>query len=415
MTSLVVLSSRPSLLRRGVLADDHLAEEVAPGRPAERAAGRRRQRRGQLRRRPGAGRGADDDARGGYAVQAADGSTTPGRGAGRRHRAGCSASPRSAPSRDGFRLLYGSPDVAALVHDGQTAVLDAARRGRPPGGGRPRPCRCWCCPAAAGPTRRPLRAAERSSPAAVVLSDASVTDGDGPAAGRRRTAPRSSASAAPRLAAAVPARTRGTPPSRSGSASLADTWVQATEAADGVTRGRVRLVSRRQPGARRRPRRRRPLDPPDHPQRPARRAPRPPGTAGVTYPDEAREAELTGGQLATPAALHRQLVDLPELLADGDARRGAPARPPSPGPPAPPGATRSGSAAPSWRPSRTRSTPRWTTSSEISTNPRVSTVAREGVVFPITVENTLPADAGRPGRQRGPGCGWSSPPTTASG
>ena len=31
LTSIVQLSSRPSILRPGVLADDHLAEEVAPG------------------------------------------------------------------------------------------------------------------------------------------------------------------------------------------------------------------------------------------------------------------------------------------------------------------------------------------------------------------------------------------------
>ncbi len=79
LTSLVVLASRPSQLRRGVLADEHLADEVAPG--------------GRLQALLAA---ADSDGasfavdpalveelttmRGGYLVQGADGSTTPGRG-----------------------------------------------------------------------------------------------------------------------------------------------------------------------------------------------------------------------------------------------------------------------------------------------------------------------------------------------
>ena len=32
---------------------------------------------------------------------------------------------------DGYRLLYGSPDVAALVHSGQESVLQASNQGMP--------------------------------------------------------------------------------------------------------------------------------------------------------------------------------------------------------------------------------------------------------------------------------------------
>ncbi len=52
MTSVVVLSSRPSLVRKGVLSDDHLAAEVGTPRPVERTARRGGRGRHDLRRRP---------------------------------------------------------------------------------------------------------------------------------------------------------------------------------------------------------------------------------------------------------------------------------------------------------------------------------------------------------------------------
>ncbi|GAA1828644.1 DUF6049 family protein [Microlunatus capsulatus] len=389
MTSLVVLSSRPSLLRRGVLADDHLAEEVRPG--------------GRLSALLAA---ADSDEasfavdpalveelttmRAGYAVQAADGSTTPGRGQSDAT-SWLQRFTRVRDDRDGFRLLYGSPDVAALVHGGQTDVLDdavaagarvEATASLPllvlPGGG-------WA-------DEETLRAAEALEPAAVVLSDSTVTDADAPllAGGDGVPVVRFSSAAGGGGPGPDPRNT----PVQVRQRSLADTWVQATEAADGVTRGRVRLVAATNqvqgddPGV-------------DAPWirrttlsdllsgTPAR------WDGGVTYPQEARETELTSGQLATLRRFAASWSTWSELLADGDDARvtgqAAVAR----------------AASTAWRDRERLRSPFLEAQQDaldtalddqlqISTNPRVSTVAREGVVFPITVENTMAADPADP-------------------
>ena len=148
-----ILNSRPSLIAKGVLSDDHLADELPTG--------------GRLTALLDA---ADTDDRrfavdpalieelqtmkAGYQVRQADGSTAP-------------APVRPRPSgwlddfdeltaeRDGYRLPYGSPDLAALTHDRQRAPIRAERRGRQARRARPRP-------AAAGlPGRRRRRRRHR--------------------------------------------------------------------------------------------------------------------------------------------------------------------------------------------------------------------------------------------------------------
>ncbi|GAA1429730.1 hypothetical protein GCM10009616_12470 [Microlunatus lacustris] len=390
MTSLVVLSSRPSQLRRGVLADDHLADEVRPG--------------GRLSALLAA---ADSDAasfavdpalveelttmRGGYTVQAPDGSTAPGRG-----QADATSwlqrFTRVRDDRDGFRLLYGSPDIAALVHDGQTDVLDdaVAAGGRVeataalpllvlPGGG-------WADAAT-------LRAAERLEPAAVVLSDASATGGDGPLLSGGQGAPVVRYSSGSSGGGGPGPDPRSTPVQVRQRA-LADTWVQAAEALDGVTRGRVQLISgtNQVQG--------------DDPGVAAPWIERTTlsdllsGTPAVwegelAYPDEAREAELTGGQLATLRRFVTSWGTYAEVLVDGDAAEAAGQ------------AAVSRAASTAWRDQDAARSPYLKTQQRaldatlrdqllISTNPKVSTVAREGVVFPITVENKLPVNPDDP-------------------
>ena len=385
MTSLVVLRSQPSLLRRGVLADEHLADEIRPG--------------GRLSALLAA---ADSDEasfavdpalveeltamRAGYTVRAADGSTTPGRGQSDAA-AWLQRFTRVRDDRDGFRLLYGSPDIAALVHDRQTEVLDDAdEAGLRVESSASLPL--LVLPGDGLADEATLRAAERLEPAAVVLSDASVTGGDAPLLGRGDGAPvvRFSSAAAGGGPGPDPRNTAVQVRQRS----LTDTWVQASEAADGVTRGRVRLVEATNqvqgddPGV-------------DAPWirrttlsdllsgTPAR------WDGELTYPPGAREAELTGGQLATLRRLAASWSTVAELLVDGDeaeaAGQDAVAR----------------AASTTWRDHERRRSPFLEAQQEaldglledqlrISTNPKVSTVAREGVVFPITVENLLPAD-----------------------
>ena len=177
--------------------------------------------------------------RAGYAVQAADGSTTPGRG--QSDAAGwLQRFAEVRDDRDGFRLLYGSPDVAALVHGGQTDVLDDAVAAGArvevtaslpllvlPGGG----------PGRRGDPARRRGARARRGRALRLHRDRRRR----PAAGRRRR--RAGGPLQQRGGRRRPRPGPAHTPVQVRQRSLADTWVEATEAADGVTRGRVRLVA----------------------------------------------------------------------------------------------------------------------------------------------------------------------------
>ncbi len=123
-TALVTLASRPSFVRDGVLSDDHLAAEVAE--------------KGRLSRLLVA---ADNESisfavdpalieelqtmADGYAVLTGDGGTTPGTGQADAAR-WLEDFAEFEDEHDGYRLLYGSPDLAALVHDKQRSVAKSA-------------------------------------------------------------------------------------------------------------------------------------------------------------------------------------------------------------------------------------------------------------------------------------------------
>ena len=132
--------------------------------------------------------------------------------------------------RDGYRLLYGSPDLAALVHDGQQSAIRATAAA--PGHPDPEP-------AAAGPAhRRPadeatVVAATDLRPKAIVLSDRSAA-GPGPLL----TGP----GAVPIVDAGSAVSGGGPGPDPRDTAVqlqqrlLAETWIEATSAADGTVR-----------------------------------------------------------------------------------------------------------------------------------------------------------------------------------
>ena len=136
-TSIVVLTSRPSLLRTGLLPDDHLVEELSSSGPADPAAGGGRCPGHELRGRPGPGPGGPDHGRRPPGMNA-DGTTREGGGAAAAQ-TWLTELTELIRSGDGYRLLYGDPDVAALVHnDGTTQLTDAASDRRPgPGHGEP--------------------------------------------------------------------------------------------------------------------------------------------------------------------------------------------------------------------------------------------------------------------------------------
>ncbi|MCW2810486.1 MAG: hypothetical protein JWP61_944, partial [Friedmanniella sp.] len=237
MTSIVLLNSRPSVIRSGLVSDEHLAEEVTS--------------RGRLSVLLDAAESekltfAVDPAlleelrtlKAGYQVRTAEGGTTPGTGQADAAR-WLDSFERVRASSDGYRLLYGSPDVAALVHDGQTAILTAAAeasRNATSTSGLP----LLVLPAAGTADRETVQAAEDLQPAAIILSD-TTAKGSGPLLAGPGTAPIVSFTAA--------AFGAGPGPEPSGTAvhvqqrMLADTWVEASTAADSSAHGRVRLVT----------------------------------------------------------------------------------------------------------------------------------------------------------------------------
>ncbi|MGI3780976.1 MAG: hypothetical protein ACRYG2_09375 [Janthinobacterium lividum] len=174
--TLVVLDSRPSALAPGLLADDHLAREVATG--------------GRLQVLLDAAE--EDDAsyavdpalvseletmRSGYQVRTAAGATVAGTGQADATRWLTELTQLRA-AHDGYRLLFGSPDVAALVHARQTSVLAAAAAaGRRVEATEDLPL--LVLPANGAADSATLEAADALDPRAVLLSD-SATRGAGP-------------------------------------------------------------------------------------------------------------------------------------------------------------------------------------------------------------------------------------------
>jgi hypothetical protein len=381
MTSLVTLNSRPSLVRPGVLADDHLAREVAPT--------------GRLTKLLAAADTATtsfavdpaliDDLQtmaGGYQVLNGDGGTVAGSGAvdAARWLGGFAALQNR---RDGYRLLYGSPDLAALAHDGQKAAIRAtsaaARRADVT-----RTLPLLILPTGGRADAATVEAASSLNPRAIVLSDRSAA-GPGPLLTGPGEAPIVTASTA--VSAGGPG-----PDPRDTSVQLqqrllAETWIEATSVADGATHGRVRLITNAtqagqttagadwlQPS---------PLSALLD-SSPAR------WSEQYHYPPAARDTELTVTQLSSLRRFTATQRTYTDLLIDRQAAEASSS----------PAVARAASG--SWR-QQNRAWQAFLTPQqsaldaivqggvEIRSQPRVSTIDQQGVVFPITVRNTLPA------------------------
>lgn len=392
MTTVVVLSSQPSQLRRGVLADDHLAGEVRAGGRLDQlltAAGR-----------PGTSFAVDPELvqtlgtmRDGYQVQSGDGATISGRGQGDAARwLGRLQALVEDDDADGFRLLYGSPDLSALVHARQTGVLGAVVAA----GERVEltaSLPLLVIPAGGYADQATMQAAERLDPAAILLSEAGV-DAPFPLLAGLGEAPVVRYGGASVEGGGPGPEPRSTPVQLRQRA-LADTWVEATTGAGGAARGRVRVVTSIQEltgqdaG----------VDAPWVTDATLSRLleDEPVGWDQIyAYPDTARAAELTTAQLRALRVLARDESTYADLLADG-------ARAEAEGDAA---VARAASAA--WRgadeamraflaPQQSALDAALDDGLRISSNPKVSTVAREGVEFPITVRNQLPADPDNPG------------------
>ena len=238
-TSIVVLTSRPSLLRPGYFLDDHLVEELGGSGRLTRlleAAGAK-----------GTSFAIDpalvqevQTMVDGHRVLNADGTTREGGGAAAAQ-TWLTELTELIPSGDGYRLLYGDPDVAALVHnDGTTQLTDAARIGAlvPATASLP----LVILPGNGTADEETVQAAAALDPAAILLSDATIrTTADSPvlegpdgATLVRYTAGASGGGPGP-----APRNT----PAKVQQRMLSDTWIAARSAPAGSPAGRVRLIT----------------------------------------------------------------------------------------------------------------------------------------------------------------------------
>lgn len=377
--TLVVLDSRPSWLGPSLLADDHLARDVASG--------------GRLRvlldavAHPDASYAVDpalvdelETMRAGYQVRTTEGATTPGKGQSDATR-WLTDLARLRTGHDGYRLLFATPDVAALAHARETGVLKAAAAaGRRVDATQDLPL--LVLPAGGQADAATLQAAAALEPRAILLSD-SATRGAGPLL--------ESSTGTPVLTYTAGGLGGGPGPDPREDAvhiqqrSLATSWIETT-GAEGDGAAQVHLVrSKAQATSTGQ------TDPPWARATPLRsvlgRTPARWDT-DLRYPASAADDELTGAQLADVDRLAAAERTWRDLLANGDAAGVA----------ADAATARAASA--SWRGQRAASTSyvapqqasldtRLTDQVRISSSPKASTTAQQGVVFPITIRNDL--------------------------
>ena len=237
MTSLVVLNSRPSLVRKGVLSDDHLAAEVGQNGRLTALLKAAETPINSFVVDPALIRELQTMA-GGYQVLDSEGTTSAGTGQTDATR-WLEGFHRLQSSHDGYRLLYGSPDVAALVHDGQENVLsDAANAAKLVEATRSLPL--LVLPAGGAADAAIAEAAAALHPEAILLAD---TSAKGPApllAGPEQVPIIRFAAAAAR---GGPGPDPHDTPIHLRQRLLAESWIEAVTERDDLSRGRVRLIT----------------------------------------------------------------------------------------------------------------------------------------------------------------------------
>src|SRR4051794_9349446 len=377
--TLVVLTARPSLLTTGLLADDRLARDVAPG--------------GRLRvlleaaSRDDASYAVDpalvselESMRDGYQVRTASGATKPGIGQADAAR-WLEDLAELRGGHDGYKLLFGSPDVAALAHTRRNEVLqDAAAAGRRVQTTADLPL--LVLPTGGAADTATLQAAAALDPRAVVLSDG-ATRGDGPLL--------QSSNGTPVLTYAASGLGGGPGPDPRNDAvhiqqrSLATSWIETTSGT-GDEAAKVHLVQTKAQATSTDAN-----DPPWTRPTPLRTVlDRTPARWGgdLRYPSSVAGQELTSSQLSAVDRLDESARTWSDLLVSGEAAR------------ATADASVARAASGSWRGQRAANAAfvqpqqasldvRLTDQVRISTSRKVSTVAQQGVEFPITIRNDL--------------------------
>ena len=391
LSTLVVLDSRPSLVRKGVFADEHLAAELGPdGRLTALL---------QAADNPDSSFAVDPSLieevqtmRAGYQVLRPDGTTVAGTGGSDATR-WLTDYTRIAQTHSGFRELYGHPDVSALVHAGMSSVIDGgelAAKAITTTSALP----LLAIPASGQADEQTVDVLAGLKPAAIVLDD-STTGQDRPLL--------KGPDGIKLLNTAATSFSGGPGPEPSDTAvqvrqqTLAETWLDANSAKPDDTIGQLRIIKTlaqargnahqvTAPWLEREPLSQL-LDsaPADWSQQ-------------YRYPASAAGKELTGVQIDGVRRLVTGYQTMADLLArSGDVELDA-------------GAAAARSASIAWR----GKPDLWTqfvrpqqqalddvrlNAVKIITTPRVVTSAHS-VYFPVTVRNTLAAGRGRPAPQR---------------
>ncbi|MFC7619795.1 DUF6049 family protein [Microlunatus sp. GCM10028923] len=237
ISSVVVLNSRPSRLQDRVFTDDHLADEVGPG-------GRLTQLLAAAQN-PGSTFAVDPSLieeltamRSGYQVRKEDGSLTAGIGT-ERATAWLQGFDQLLDTNPGYRLQYGTPDLAALVRSDRTELLDRVKAA---GAAVPEtsalPLLVW--PGDGAADAATLQAAAELDPAGILLSDSTtgssaplLRDGDGPPIINYQGSDSAGGPGPDPSNTAVHQRQR----------TLAETWIEAGTADPEELAGRVRLIT----------------------------------------------------------------------------------------------------------------------------------------------------------------------------
>ena len=388
MTSLVVLNSRPSLVRKGVLSDDHLAAEVGQNGRLTALLKAAEPPSTSFTVDPALIRELQTMA-GGYQVLDSEGTTSAGTGQTDAAR-WLESFELLKSSHDGFQLLYGSPDVAALVHNGQENVLsDAANANKLVEATRSLPL--LVLPAGGTADAATAEAAAALQPTAVLIADTSARGSAPLLAGPNHV---------PIVRYARAAEDGGPGPDPRNTAvqtrqrMLTETWIEATAARDNLARGQVRLISTAVQAADGAPELKAPWLKTVTLSELLRSTPTD-WSMKFHYSEAAQDAQLTKGQLASLRTFEWSNDTYADLLVDPTTAR------------AEGSAAVALAASAKWRKNdearRAFLGPQQAALDEIlldkiqiRSSPRVQTVAREGVEFPITITNTLEADGSRP-------------------
>jgi Family of unknown function (DUF6049) len=392
MTTIVVLNSRPSLVRKGVLSDDHLAAEVGENGRLMALLKAANTNKTSFAVDPALIEELQTMSAG-YQVLDSEGATSAGTGQADAARwlEGFDA---LQSSHDGYRLLYGSPDVAALVHDGQEGVLNkAANANRLVEDTRSLPL--LVLPAGGTADAPTAKAAAALNPDAILLADTSAK-GPTPLLAGPNDVPIVTFSKGAQGGGPGP-DPRDTPVHLR-QRLLAETWIEANAAGDNQAQGRVRVVSTAAQALAEAARGDQEVKAPWLAQRTLSDLLKSaPGSWSekYSYSSAARNAQLTAGQLSSLRKFDWSndtyadlLVDSTRARADGNA---AVAR----------------AASSKWRkhdkahraflgPQQAALDDILLNKIQIRSSARVQTVAQEGVAFPITIKNTLEAAGSSP-------------------